>query len=234
MTFATSHPYNDLVARITRVVPAILTSEPEALHRMIRQAENFASYVQFDIMDGHFVPTYSITDKTLATVTIKFKWEAHLMVEHPANYLVNFKKLGASKVVFHYESSPSPEEIISLARQLSIEVGLAINPTTPISAILPLVETVDSLLFMTVQPGFYGSKFQSQVIDKIAEFRRLHPMFEIGVDGGINETNVALIANSGVNDICVGSAIFLQPSPSESYRRLLTLTEEASQGQTKS
>jgi ribulose-phosphate 3-epimerase len=87
---------------------------------------------------------------------------------------------------------------------------------------------------MTVQPGFYGSKFQSQVIDKIAEFRRLHPMFEIGVDGGINETNVALIANSGVDDICVGSAIFLQQSPSESYRRLLTLTEEASQGQTKS
>ncbi len=216
------------MTRISRVIPAILTSEPEALRTMVSQAEGFARYVQLDIMDGRFVPSHSITDRDLATVAINVKWEVHLMVENPADSFASFKKLGASKVIFHYEASPSPKEVISLARQLSLEVGLALNPDTPVSSILPLINKVDSVLFMTVHPGFYGSKFQPQVMDKIAEFRRSYPTFKIGVDGGINETNIAMMASSGVDDICVGSAIFLRPSPAESYRHLQALAEDAS------
>lgn len=194
---------------------------------MVRQAEGFAGYVQFDFMDGLFVPSRSISHEDLATISIGVKWEAHLMVESPATHFADFKRLGASKVIFHYEAVPSPAEAIRQARALGLEVGMAINPDTPLSAALPFVNDLDIILFMTVRPGYYGSKFEPQVMDKIAEFHRSHPASKIEVDGGVNETNIAMIAAAGVEDICVGSAIFLRPSPPESYRHLQALAEEA-------
>jgi ribulose-phosphate 3-epimerase len=107
-------------------------------------------------------------------------------------------------------------------------VGLAINPETEIAAILSLVEKVDSVLLLTVNPGFYGSPFIPDVLDKIPELRHVRPEVEIGVDGGIKESNIAQVAQGGADIICVGSAIFLQPQPGESFRRLQVLAEQAS------
>lgn len=210
-----------------RIVPAILTSDPEALRTMVRQVEGFAGYAQFDFMDGRFVPTRSVSLEDLAAISIGFEWEAHIMVEQPVTYFADLKRLGASKVIFHYEAAPSPADTIRQARVLGLEVGMAINPDTPLTAILPFVHDLDVILFMTVRPGYYGSKFEPQVMDKIAAFRRTHPASRIEVDGGVNETNIAMIADAGVADICVGSAIFLRPSPAESYHHLQALAEEA-------
>ncbi len=219
------------VTRASRVVPAILTDSATALETMTRQSETFTDYVQFDIMDGQFVPSRSITWEHLAGLPMKLEWEAHLMVENPADSFASFKKLGASRVVFHYEATNSPDEVIREARQLNLGVGMALNPDTPVSSVLPFVSKIDNILFMTVVPGFYGSKFLPQVMEKISSFRRLYPTFNIGVDGGINTNNIALVAGTGVDDICVGSAIFLQPSPAESYRCLQSLAEEAAKRQ---
>ncbi|MDO8579210.1 MAG: ribulose-phosphate 3-epimerase [Dehalococcoidales bacterium] len=210
-----------------RIVPAILTSDAKALRTMVSQVQEFAPYVQFDFMDGHFVPSVSVSDKDLAGIPIKFKWEAHLMVVNPAASFAAFKNLGARRVTFHIEATDSPDDVIRQARQLGLEVGLAANPDTPVSSLLPFVGKVDTFLFMTVFPGFYGAKFQAQVLKKIAEFRREYPTFHIGVDGGIKRENVALLARAGVNDICVGSAIFLQSSPAECFYSLQSLAEEA-------
>ena len=211
-----------------RLVPAILTEDPKALETMVRQAETFTNYVQLDIMDGQFVPSQSISHEHLAGLHMKLNWEAHLMVQHPENYLEGFRQAGAHKVTFHYEATPASQEVISLARNIGLEVGLAINPETPVSAILPLVNEVDSVLFLSVHPGFYGSKFIPEVLDKVAELRNARPDIEIGIDGGIKESNIAQIARSGVNAIYVGSAIFLQPQPKESFNHLLTLAQESS------
>jgi len=214
--------------KLSRVVPAILTDDPKALETMVRQAETFTDYVQFDIMDGQFVPSQSITWKHLASLSMKLNWEAHLMVLHPENQLEGFRQAGAQKVVFHYEATPSPRGVIALARNLSLKVGLAINPETPVSAFLPLASEVDSVLFLSVNPGFYGSKFIPEVLDKLAEFRSACPDMEIGIDGGIKEGNIAQIARAGADIIYVGSAIFLQPQPAESFHRLLSLARESS------
>jgi len=211
-----------------RVVPAILTNDPGALETMVRQSETFTDFVQFDIMDGCFVPSRSITGEHLTGLTTKLSWEAHLMVNHPEKYFAEFKRAGAQKIVFHYEATPSPREVISQARELGLGVGLAVNPETPVSAFLPLTGEVDSVLFLTVNPGFYGSKFIPEVLEKVAEFRSARPDMEIGVDGGIKEGNIAQIAQTGVDVIYVGSAIFLQPQPGESYRYLLALAKEGS------
>lgn len=212
-----------------QVVPAILTEDPRVLETMVRQAESFTTYVQFDIMDGRFVPSRSITSEHLAALPMKLSWEAHLMVENPEDYLEGFRRVGAQKVVFHYEATSSPEEVISLARNLSLGVGLAVNPETPVSIIQPIVSKVDSVLFLTVHPGFYGSQFIPEVLDKVVELRSTGLGVEISVDGGIGESNIAEVARVGVDVIYVGSAIFLQPQPAESFRRLLALAREGSQ-----
>ena len=216
------------MARLSKVVPAILTDDPKALDTMVRQAESFTTYVQFDIMDGQFVPSRSITAEHLAALHMKLSWEVHLMVQRPEDYLESFRKAGAQKVVFHYEATSSPEEVIFQARKLSLEVGLAVNPETPVSVIYPLVSKVDSVLFLTVNPGFYGSPFIPEVLDKAVELRSTQPNLEIGVDGGIKESNIAQIAQLGIDVIYVGSAVFLQPNPGESFRHLLALAQEGS------
>jgi len=213
---------------VSRVVPAILTDDPKALEIMVRQAESFADWVQFDIMDGKFVPSRSINYKHLARLPMKLGWEAHLMVKNPENYLKGFKKAGAKKVVFHYEATNSPQEVISQAGRLSLRVGLAINPDTPVSAILPLTDEVDSVLFLSVYPGFYGKEFIPKIIYKIREFKSLRPSVETGIDGGIKENNITGVAQAGVDYIYVGSAIFHHKNPADSYRRLSTLAKEAS------
>jgi ribulose-phosphate 3-epimerase len=195
---------------------------------MVRQAEGFTNYVQFDIMDGQFVPSKSITSEHLADLSTTLSWEAHLMVQQPDNYLESFRKAGAQKIIFHYEATSSPEKVIFKARNLGLEVGLAVNPETPLSIINSLISQIDSVLFLTVNPGFYGSPFIPEALDKAIELRRTQPNLEIGVDGGMKESNIAQIAQLGIDMICVGSAIFSQPDPGESFRHLSALAEEGS------
>ena len=214
--------------RFSKVVPAILTDDPKTLNTLVRQAEGFTNYVQFDIMDGRFVPSKSITAEHLADLSTTLSWEAHLMVQQPENYLESFRKAGVKRTIFHYEATSAPEKVISQARNLGLEVGLAINPETPLSVIYSLIRQVDSVLFLTVNPGFYGSPFIPEALDKAIELRRTQPNLEIGVDGGMKESNIAQIAQLGINVIYVGSAIFLQPDPGESFRRLTALAEEGS------
>lgn len=211
--------------RNVKIVPAILTDNPAVLERMVRQAKSFTDYVQIDIMDGRFVPSRSVIREQVAGLSIKLRWEAHLMVTHPEEYLEVFQQAGASKIIFHREATASPHEVISRIKNLGLEAGLAINPETPVSAIIPCINDVDSILLLTVNPGFYGSQFIPEVMDKVTELRNIQPGIEIGVDGGIKESNIKEIASVGVDYICVGSAIFLQADPAESYRRLQSLVQ---------
>ena len=216
------------MTRTVSVVPAILTDDSQALKTMVRQAEAFCDYVQFDIMDGRFVPSQSIKCEHIAALNTTLSWEAHLMVEEPEDYAADFMKAGARRITFHHEASPHPEKVIKLIKDLGLEAGLALNPETPVATVLPLVSEVASVLLLTVHPGFYGSPFIPEVLQKVAELRRVYPEIEIGVDGGIKEANIAQVARAGVDAICVGSAVFLKPQPAESYRRLSTLAREGS------
>lgn len=210
-----------------RTVPAILTDDPKILEKLVSQTETFTDYAQFDIMDGQFVPSRSVSCEQIAGLKPKLKWEAHLMVQHPEDCLEAFRRAGAQRIVFHYEATPTPENILRKIKKLGMKAGLAVNPETPIASITPLVNKLDSVLFLSVNPGFYGAKFIPEVLDKIISFRKVYPKMEIGIDGGIKENNIGQIARTGVNVIYIGSAIFLQPDPAESYRRLKKLAEDS-------
>lgn len=210
-----------------RVVPAILTANNQALRRMLRQAEEFTDYVQIDFMDGRFVPSQSTPCENLFRLSMSLAWEAHLMVIEPENQLECLRDAGAQKAIFHFEATESPASVINKARQLKLGIGLAINPETPLSSIVPLITEVDNVLFLTVQPGYYGSKFLPEVLPKITELRSLAPDIEIGVDGGIKEDNIGDIARMGVDTIYVGSAIFMQPDPAQAYESLRSLAQNS-------
>lgn len=219
--------------RTGQVVPAILTDSPRELEIMVRQAEGFTTYVQFDIMDGRFVPSHSVTWKDIARIPMKLSWEAHLMVLHPEEQFAGFKQAGARKVVFHYEAVSSPQETIKQARKLGLEVGIALNPETLVSAVLPLIDRVDSVLFLSVNPGFYGSPFIPEVLDKLIELRNTGPDIEIGIDGGIKENNIAQVAQIGADIIFVGSSIFKDTHPERSFHRLVNLAQQGARLRTR-
>jgi ribulose-phosphate 3-epimerase len=216
------------VQRSVKIVPAILTDDPERLADMVRQAEAFADYAQFDIMDGEFVPSRSVTHEDLAGIHTGLTWEAHLMTMRPEDHLEGFRRAGAKRAIFHYEATTSPLEVIDVARNLGLEVGLAVNPETPVSAIAPLLGAIDIVLLLSVHPGYYGRGFIQDVLSKIPEVRAMRQSLEIGLDGGVKESNIGQIARSGVDFVCVGSAIFLQPNPAEGYARLVALAQKSS------
>jgi ribulose-phosphate 3-epimerase len=203
-----------------RIVPAVLTEDPQDLTRMLQYAVTYTDFVQIDIMDGQFVPSRSITWQDIQKVTPRPGWEVHLMVKSPEKALANYQKAGAIKAVFHYEATSQREAVIATARKLGIKIGMAINPETSVTTILPLADKVDSILFLSVNPGFYGAKYIPEVLNKVRELHQLRPFLLLSIDGGINEKNLLEVAASGVREICVGSGIFRQPDPAVAYRKL--------------
>ncbi len=201
-----------------KIVPAILTDQLEALRNTLKTAEEFTDYVQIDFMDGLFVPSKSVSPKELDGIKTTLACEAHIMVEKPGQYLTELKSFGFKRIIFHYEGDAHPKNVITAIREQGIQAGMAINPETDISDLEDFVSQLDSVLFLSVHPGFYGSPFIPSVLEKIQKFRQIYPAIEIGIDGGVGLDNVLQIKASGVNYACVGSRIFLSEDPARSYR----------------
>ncbi len=204
-----------------KVVPAILTEKFDDFQNMVNIARGFTDYVQVDLMDGVFVPSKSISLEVLKGWERPLDIEAHLMVKDPNECLEILKSIGTQKVIFHFEADPDPGKVISNVKGMGMEVGLAVNPGTTIPEFEFLVPRVDSLLFLSVNPGFYGSPFIPEVLDEIRRFRTRFPSAVIGLDGGISLDNIREVKESGVDYACVGSRILLQPDPKESYEAFL-------------
>jgi len=204
-----------------RIVPAILTDEPAKLSSMVENSRQFTNWVQIDLMDGEFVPSCSITPDDLEQLHPEIGWEAHIMVLHPEKMLEQLSRAGALRVIFHHEATSRHIEVIHRAREFNLEVGVALNPETPVEAINEYARGIDCILMMTVNPGFYGAPFIPGVLDKINRIRKSFPGIPVGIDGGIKPANIIQVARHKVDFICVGSAIFLSPDPARSYLELL-------------
>ncbi len=200
-----------------RVVPAILANDLPAFTSLVKAAEGFSDYVQIDMMDGLFVPSTSITAAELATVKTTVRSEAHLMVKNPEDWLEAAAMFGCEEILFHFEAVADPIAVIKLLRDTDFRVGLAVNPETRVSDIIDLAGLVDSIMFMAVNPGFYGAPFIPEVMDNIRELRSLRPALDIGVDGGIKLSNAMLSRDAGADYVCVGSAIFKAEDPGQAY-----------------
>jgi len=206
------------------IVPALLTDDRKKLIEMINVCSEFTDYVQIDIMDGILVPSKSIGLAELEGYKAPIRSEAHLMVKDPYPWIKAFKQIGSERIICHLESGAKHQEVISTIKELGLEVGLAINPSTSIENLKPFIERIDSVLFLSVNPGFYGAEFIPAVLDKISIFKSQHPNKIAGIDGGVKLENFKQIKASGADYICVGSGILRDDSPKRAYQSFIKLS----------
>lgn len=191
-----------------KIIPAIIATNQEELNTRINKVKNNFSILQLDVMDGKFVPTHSL-DFNFNLPATNCKYEAHLMVSNPEEWIEKNHKI-ADVILVHIESTKEPEKIIELVKNKGKKIGFVLNPETPIEKIKPYLEKIDEILIMTVNPGYYGSPFLPEALEKVKALRILMPNMEIEVDGGIGAKTIKQAYQAGANLFISGS--YLQKS----------------------
>jgi ribulose-phosphate 3-epimerase len=185
-----------------------------------------AELLHLDVMDGHFVPNISFGVPVIEKLrpVSKLFFDTHLMIADPMKYAEPFIRAGSNNLTFHIEVAPEPRKIIDHIRTLGANVGISLNPSTPVSAIAPIISEVDLVLVMSVWPGFGGQKFIETSLDKLRELRPLlREDQRLEVDGGIAADTIGAAAAAGADTFVAGSAIFGKPDAAASMARLLDL-----------
>ena len=186
------------------IIPSILVRTKEELIEKVRALEPHFEKAHLDIADGIFVPNTTIDN--LGDLETNLEFSVHLMVSKPENHIAKWLGLVTS-ITFHAEATQKHIEVIEAIKEGECEVGIALNPKTPHSAIADFVNLVDFVHFMTVEPGFYGGTFLPEVIDKIADFHFYYPDKLIVVDGGVTPENIDKLTEAGAMEFVVGSAL---------------------------
>lgn len=195
--------------------PSILSADFSRLGEQIRELDEAgAQYVHIDVMDGMFVPSISFGIPVIRSIrgcTDRI-FDVHLMIEEPGRYIDEFAEAGADLITVHAESCRHLDRTIEKIKEKGLLAGVALNPATPVSAISCVLEKVDMVLIMTVNPGFGGQKLIPYTVEKVRELRKIVDeqglKTDIEVDGGVNLSNVGELMDAGANIIVAGSAVF--------------------------
>jgi ribulose-phosphate 3-epimerase len=196
-------------------------------------AEGGATLLHVDVMDGHFVPNLTIGPPVVASLrkVTRLPLDVHLMIENPDLFIPAFVDAGADWISVHQEACIHLHRTLELIRSHNVNPGVVINPATPVEMLENILDMVDHVLVMSVNPGFGGQKFIPMVLQKV---RRLVEMraerranFRIEIDGGIGNDTVAEAVRAGVEILVAGNAVFGKGSPKENTQRLLKLAQEA-------
>ena len=196
-----------------KLSPSILSADFCCLKDEIKSVEK-ADYLHLDVMDGHFVNNISFgipVIKSLKKIS-KLIFDVHLMIENPEKYIEVFLNSGADIITVHYEAGKNIKRDLDLIKKFNKKACVAIKPETEAKKIFDLLDKIDMVLVMTVEPGFGGQKIIYETLDKISEINKFALENDIDIDieadGGINFDNVKLVLNSGANVIVIGSALF--------------------------
>lgn len=214
---------------MVKIAPAVLMVDYGRLAEEIGAVEKEADLFQFDVMDGHFVPVISYGPDLIRSLRpgTAVPFDVHLMVQYPERYITDFARAGSDYLTVHAEVCPHLDRTIRQIKETGVKAGVALNPSTPIEAVDPVIRDVDLILLLGVNPGFGGQAFLSEVEQKVTELRRrlddLQIRCELEVDGGINLQNCVRIAKAGASILVVGSAVFQSPDPVAAIREMKRL-----------
>lgn len=206
------------------IIPAINCGNFECIKEKLEKTAEFAGRVQIDIADGKFTQhkTWNKPGELRRLRTkdygLKTNLEIHLMVENPLAVIDDWAKAGAKRIIIHLEAITNNQLPIT-----NYELGLALNPETPVEKSLPYLNKIKSVLLLAVNPGASGQKFQPQVLEKIKTLKAERPDVIIEIDGGINLETAELCKKAGADIVAVGSYIFENPNPRTAYERLAAL-----------
>jgi len=207
------------------VTPAILAKSKSEFIEKVKAVMPYVSFIQLDIMDGKFVSnkTWGSADqikKVFLEIGFNKKFEVHLMVKNPEKIIVKWAGVGAKRIIYHFESTKNHEKIIKKIKDEKCEVGIAINPETPVKNLLPYIYNINYVLVMSVNPGFSGQDFNYKVLKKIKEIKKINKKIKVGVDGGVNLKTAKKIVPAGADVLNVANAIFKSNNIKEVIKNL--------------
>jgi ribulose-phosphate 3-epimerase len=207
------------------IVPAVIAKNQEELDGIFEKISSNADLVQLDVMDGEFVPNHSLDFDFLLSQE-KHMYEAHLMVNDPDKWIETFGTR-VDTIIAHYESPGTSLDTIRSIKKLGKTAALALNPETDIERIAEYLDHLDQVLVMTVNPGFYGSPFLPEVMEKITLLRKMKPRLDIEVDGGITPQTIEMVDRAGANLFVSGSYLVKSDNMQERIRTLYSKLQDA-------
>lgn len=215
-----------------KIAASILAANPVRFEEDIKKVELAGiDVIHIDVMDGHFVPNISMGPfiiKGIKNIT-HVPLDIHLMIEHPEKYIEAFAKVAGKGdyLTFHIETVKHPKEVISLIKKTGLRAGVSLNPDTKLKSIEDILNDIDLVLVMSVNPGFEGQKFMPEILPKISRLRSLVTSeIDIAVDGGITTETVIDVVNHGANFIVAASAIYKSGDPGNAVKTLRQIAEQ--------
>jgi ribulose-phosphate 3-epimerase len=200
-----------------KIAPSILNADFGHLADAVRRAEaGGADWIHVDVMDGTFVPNLTLGPMVVEAIrrATTLPLDVHLMIDEPRRYLSRFRDAGGDWLTIHLEADRHPHRTLSEIRSLGAKAGLALNPGTPVEFATDLIEGLDLLLVMSVNPGFGGQPFIEAALRKLTQAREMladrNPQCELEVDGGVKLANAALVKQAGASVVVAGSFVYLE------------------------